>query len=164
MTDDSGQQPQGQAPPPYPATPTPSPGESPDLGYVPGQPFPPPGQPGWPHPSQVQQPMPVYPVYVRPDLPKATAAMVVGIVAVAGGFVLCGLPLLISPIAWVLGAQARRQIREAPQQWDGESKATAGLVLGIIGTVLLVLALIVLIVIIVVAVNDSTAFDDGSSV
>jgi len=106
----------------------------------------------------------MYPVYVRPDLPKATAAMVVGIVAVAGGFVMCGLPLLLSPVAWVLGAQARRQIREAPQQWDGQSKATAGLVLGIIGTILLVLALIVVIVIIVVAINDPTAFDSETGV
>jgi hypothetical protein len=112
----------------------------------------------------MQQPMAMYPVYVRPDLPKATAAMVIGIIAVAGGFVLCGLPLLISPVAWVLGAQARRQIRAAPQQWDGESKATAGFVLGIIGTILLVLALIVLVVIIVVAINDPTAFDSGTGV
>ena len=160
MTDDNGQQPEGQAPPPYP--PTPPTGQSPDLGYVPGQPFPPPGQPGWPQPPLQHQPM--YPVYVRPDLPKATAAMVVGIVAVAGSFVLCGLPLLISPVAWVLGAQARRQIRESPQQWDGESKATAGLVLGIIGTILLVLALIVVIVIIVVAINNPTAFDSETGV
>jgi len=155
MTDDDGQQPEGQA------SPT---GERPDLGYVPGQPFPPPGQayppPGWP-----QQPVqPMYPVYVKPDLPKATAAMVVGIVAIAGSFVLCGLPLLISPVAWVLGAQARRQIREAPQQWDGESKATAGLVLGIIGTILLVLVLIVLIVVIVVAINDPNAFESDTGV
>jgi hypothetical protein len=170
MTDDRGpQQPEGQAPPPYPPTPPPT-GEHPDLGYVPGQPYPPqgqsyppPGQPGWAQ-QPAQQPGAMYPVYVRPDLPKATASMVIGIIAVAGGFVVCGLPLLISPVAWVLGAQARRQIREAPQQWGGESKATAGLVLGIIGTILLVLALIVLVVIIVVAINDPTAFESDTGV
>ncbi len=166
MSEDGNQHPErpaGQAPPQYPAAPPPATGDDPALGYVPGQPFPPPGQGGWPQ-QPPPPPMAVHPVYVRPDLPKATAAMVVGIVAVAGGFMLCGVPLLIAPVAWVLGAQARRQIREAPQQWDGEGKATAGLVLGIIGTVLLVLALILLIVIVVIAINDPTAFDDGSNV
>jgi hypothetical protein len=145
----AGQQP--PAPPPYP-----TPGQPPATPY--GGPVPP-GQPGWYAPPGTQP----YPVYVRPDLPKATAAMVVGIIALAGTFT-CGLPILASPVAWVLGAQARRQIREAPQQWGGESKATAGMVLGIIGTVLLALALIAIVVVIIVAINDPNAFDDSSTV
>ena len=171
MTEDSGhQRPEGQAPPPYPSAPPPqAPGDNPYLGYVPGQPYPPTGQPGWPQqppvpPVQPPVPPPAYPVYAPPDLPKATAAMVVGIVAVAGGFVVCGLPLLVSPVAWVLGAQARRQIRQAPQQWGGEGKATAGLVLGIIGTVLLVLALIVLVVVVITLVNDPNFSDSDTGV
>jgi hypothetical protein len=89
--------------------------------------------------------------------------MVVGIIAVAGTFT-CGLPILASPVAWILGVQARRQIRQAPQQWGGEGKATAGMVLGIIGTVLLVLAIIVVVVVIVIAVNDTTTFNSDTSV
>jgi len=103
--------------------------------------------------------MPQFPVYVLPDLPKATAAMVVGIIAVAGTF-LCGLPVLASPVAWVLGAQARREIRNDPQRWGGESKATAGMVLGIIGTVLLVLALLAIALIVVVAVSTGSSGTD----
>ena len=97
--------------------------------------------------------MPAFPVYVLPDHPKATSALVVGLVAVAGTFV-CGLPILASPVAWVLGMQARREIRNAPQQWGGEGKATAGFVLGIIVIGLLI----------VVAVNDPSAFDSDTGV
>ena len=111
--------------------------------------------PGGPWPQQ-QPPMPAFPTYVVPDLPKATAALVVGIVAVAGTF-MCVLPILVSPVAWVLGAQARKQIRSAPQQWGGEGKATAGMVLGIIGTVLLALLIVVLVAVVAVAIGQATA-------
>jgi hypothetical protein len=143
MSEDSGQ-PTDQAPPPYP----------------PYQPYPQaPGQQGWaPHPGAPQ-----FPVYVLPDHPKSTSALVVGIVSVAGMFV-CGLPVLAAPVAWVLGAQARREIRNAPQQWGGDSKATAGMVLGIIGTVLLVLAVIAVIVIIALIASDPNAFDSDTSI
>lgn len=160
MSEDSGQHPDGQQqPPPPPAAPPPPP---PYQGYqaYPTYPTYPtaPGQPAW-----GGQPGMQYPVYVMPDHPKATSALVVGIIAVAGLFT-CVLPVLAAPVAWVLGAQARREIRNAPQQWGGEGKATAGMVLGIIGTVLLVLAIIAIVVIIVVAVNDASAFDDNTSV
>ena len=137
--------PPAQQPPPYPAPAYP-------YGGYPPQPWavPPPG------------PTP-FPVYGVPDLPKATAALVVGIVAVAGAFT-CVLPVLAAPVAWALGVQARREIRSAPQQWAGEGRATAGMVLGIIGSVLLVLAVLVVVVLVVVAVNDSTAFDGNTRV
>ena len=106
---------------------------------------------------------PRYPVYVLPDHPKSTSALVVGLIAVAGGFT-CLLPILAAPVAWVLGAQARREIRRAPQQWGGESKATAGMVLGIIGTVLLVLGVLFLVLVIVLALDDPSMFDDNTSV
>lgn len=126
-------------------------------GYPPGAPNPyggyPPQQPGW---------QPQFPVYAVPDLPKATAALVVGIVSVAGAFT-CVLPILAAPVAWILGAQARKQIRNAPQQWGGEGRATAGMVLGIIGTVLLAIAVVLLVVLIAVAANDST-FDTNTGV
>jgi hypothetical protein len=87
----------------------------------------------------------------------------VGIVSVAGGLT-CLLPILAAPVAWVLGAQARREIRSAPQQWGGEGRATAGMVLGIVGTVLLLLGILLVVVLVVVAVNDPTAFDDNTGV
>lgn len=155
-----GNEPQPQLDPQagYPAGPA-----TPPAYPTPGAPHPyggyPPQQPGW-----GQQPGPApFPVYAVPDLPKATAALVVGIVSVAGAF-MCVLPILGAPVAWVLGAQARKQVRSAPQQWSGEGRATAGMVLGIIGTVLLVLAVILVTVLVVVAVNDPTVFDDNTGV
>ena len=154
MSEDSGQQ------PPEPAQPQFNPQTGYPVGDQPPAPYPQaPGQQGWaPNPGAPQ-----FPVYVLPDHPKSTSALVVGIVSVAGMFV-CGLPILAAPVAWVLGAQARREIRNAPQQWGGESKATAGMVLGIIGTVLLVLAVLALIVIIALIVSDPNAFDSDTSV
>ena len=85
-------------------------------------------------------------------------ALIFGIVAVAGAF-FCVLPILVSPVAWVLGAQARREIRSAPQQWGGEGRATAGMVLGIVGTVLLVLGLLAIALFVIVAVSSSSSVD-----
>jgi hypothetical protein len=173
MSDDSGQPPQppadepghwpqqapGATPPPgEPGTPPPYPpayppsypaagGNNPYAGYAA-----PPA--GWtPQPA-----VPGYPGYTLPDLPKATTAMVFGIVAVAGAF-FCVLPIVLSPVAWILGAQARNEIRAAPLQWGGEGRATAGMVLGIVGTVLLVLGVAAIAILIAVALNSSSSFD-----
>jgi len=130
---------------------------NPQTGYPAGQPpaYPPPYQPEWAP----------YPVYVQPpDHPKATAALVTGIVAVAGAMMCAGVPLVIAPVAWVIGAHARSEIRRAPQHWGGESKATAGMVLGIIGTVLLLIMLVVVAIFIAVAISSPDVFDDNTSV
>ena len=157
MSEESEQQPGGQpGPPPGPqfnpqsAWPTGDPAAAP-LRYPPA--YPPAYPPG----------MPPFPAYVVRDLPKATTSMVLGIIAIAGAFT-CLVPVLIAPVAWVLGAQARREIRSAPQHWGGESKATAGMVLGIIGTVLLVLGIAAIAILIAVAVNDPTAFESDTGV
>lgn len=103
------------------------------------------------------QPFPGYPTYASlpPELPQANTAFVLGLVGLIGGF-FCVLPILCAPVALVLGAQARRTIRESNGQLGGESKATTGFVLGIIGTVLLVLGVIALVTLIAVAANSSS--------
>jgi hypothetical protein len=141
-----------QAPPPYPPAYPPAGAPGPYAGHQPQQPGYPP-QPG----------MPVFPTYVLPDHPKATSALVLGIIAVAGAFT-CFLPVVVAPIAWILGAKARREIRSAPQQWGGDGRATAGMVLGIIGTVLLVLAVIVVALFVIVAISSPTTFDNNTGV
>lgn len=70
--------------------------------------------------------------------PQANTAMILGIVALAGTFI-CGLPILLGPFAWVIGAKARREIDADPQRWTGRSEATVGFVMGIITTTLLIL-------------------------
>ena len=136
-----GQQPYGQQP--YPQQPYPQ------------QPYPP--QPGYP---QYHQP---FTGYAAPNHPKATTALVLGLISVVGGF-MCVLPVLASPFAWVTGVKARREIRESNGQLAGDGMATAGMVLGIIGTVLLGVILIGIVVLVIVAVNDPTAFDDSGNV
>lgn len=83
-----------------------------------------------------------YPYPVAPPAhSSATTAMVLGIVAVAGGF-LCWLPLLLAPFAWFTGAKAVKEIDASQGMQSGRGEATAGKVLGIIGTALLALAVV----------------------
>ncbi|MCW2840158.1 MAG: hypothetical protein JWR55_1641 [Aeromicrobium sp.] len=97
--------------------------------------------------------------YAPPKHPSATTAMVLGIVAVAGGL-LCYLPLLMAPFAWFTGSKAVRDIDESRGAQTGRGEAMAGKVLGIIGTVLLLLALAVIIGFIVLMLTVDE-FHDG---
>lgn len=119
-------------------------------------------------PPPPQQPLPGYgygyPAYVPPppSHPKATTAMVLGIIAVAGGLA-CYLPLFVAPFAWVTGARAVREIDASGGALGGRSEANTGKILGIVGSVFLALALLVVIVLVVLTFtvddfwsNDST--------
>ena len=86
------------------------------------------------------------PRFFRPPPPKAphaTLSMVLGILSVAGGLVLV-VPALLGPVAWYLGASARRTVEREPTRWSGSGESSAGVVLGIIGTGLLMLVIAVL--------------------
>jgi hypothetical protein len=139
----------------------PAPGQNPygqPYGQQPGygQPY---GQPGYPQPGYPQATgyAPVAPAHRQ-----ATTAFVLGIVGLAGGLMLCGLGLLVSPFAWALGHNAVKEIRASQGRLSGESQARSGMVMGIIGTVLLVLIVIGLIVVAIgVAVSSNSS---GSSI
>ena len=149
-----GYPPQGQASYPQPGYPQ---AGYPQAGY-PQAGYP---QAGYP---QAGYPQAGYPQagYGPPDLPRATTALVLGIIGLAGGLA-CGLPILLSPAAWVVGHRARKEIRSAPTQWGGESRASAGMILGIIGTVLLVLGVLALVAIVIVAIATSNSSGIGTS-
>ena len=110
--------------------------------YQPYSPQPPNGAP--------QQAAYGYGYPVRPDHPQATTALVLGLVALAGGFV-CILPILAGPFAWVVGARVRREI-DQDQRYGGRDRATAGMVMGIIATGLLALGVLFVVLAIVVVV------------
>lgn len=78
-----------------------------------------------------------------PEHPSATTTLVLGIVGLAAMFV--AFPF-ISPVAWYLGARARREMRDAPGHYRPSGALTAGYVLGIVGT-LITIAFVGLIVI-----------------
>jgi len=99
----------------------------------PPPPSPPP--PGW---------YPGPPAYRLPDHPDATKSMVLGLVALIGGFT-CYLPLALGPWAWVVGRRAVREIDAQPGRFEGRGQAVAGYVTGVIATVLLVLGVLALV-------------------
>jgi hypothetical protein len=77
-----------------------------------------------------------------PHHPRATAAFAVGLTSLVGVVVL--LPVALGPLACYLGASARREIEREPGRWGGQTQATAGLVLGIVATVVLVIVVVLM--------------------
>lgn len=143
------------APPAYPTNPyaeaQPGYGQGQDQGYPQGY-----GQPGYPQaygqPAYGQgyaQPFPSV-----PNHPSANTALVLGIVALGGGFV-CGLPVLAGPFAWYMGAKVKREIDAEPMRYGGRGEANAGMILGIVATVLLGLAVLAVIAVVAIAAGTS---------
>ena len=79
------------------------------------------------------------------DLPKAsgraTAAFVLGVLGLLGTICLITFPAAIP--AWILGHMERRDIRNGQAPVIGYGMATAGWILGIIGSVLFALILFI---------------------
>jgi uncharacterized membrane protein YjgN (DUF898 family) len=87
-------------------------------------------------PGDGQPQGPYYPpVDYAPDHPKATTALVLGIL----GIVICG---LVAPFAWKVGRDTVREIDASQGRLGGRGSAQAGYVLGVVGTVLLGLVLL----------------------
>lgn len=72
-------------------------------------------------------------------------AMILGLVGLSGVF--CLLPFAVSPVAWYYGAVARREAERDEHTWAPSPLATAGIVTGAIGTVLLVFGTVALVAI-----------------
>jgi hypothetical protein len=89
-----------------------------------------PDQPGYYAP-------PAAPGQYTTDHPKATMALVLGIL----GLVLCG---VLAPFAWVIGKNAVADIDASNGRLGGRGSANAGYILGIIGTILLGLSVLAL--------------------
>ncbi len=126
-----------------------------------------PPQPGQPVPYPPPPGVPSYAGYAHavPDHPQSTLSMVLGLVGIIGAFVLCGLPLVVSPFAWALGRNAVKEIEASQGRLGGLSQARAGMIMGIIGTIFLILAIVAVIgFIVIVAVADSTGTSTGSTV
>lgn len=150
--DGQGQQPSGQTPPQQPY------GQSYPAGpsYPAGQQYPGDQQYGGQQYGGQPYPGPVNPL--PPKHQSATTSMVIGIIAVAGGL-MCLLPLLASPFAWVMGGRAVKEIDASGGTLGGRGEAQAGRILGIIGTVLLilgVLAVVAFVALIAIGIGTSS--------
>jgi hypothetical protein len=110
---------------------------------------PPYGQPGYGQPGYNWAPKP-------PEHPSATTAMVLGLIGLVGILVCGGLTLVVSPFAWVIGSRAVREIDENPTAYSGREMASAGRVMGIVGTGLLALGVLAVIVFFALVVGVAT--------
>lgn len=98
-------------------------------------------------------PPPGYPV-ARPDHPRATTSMVLGIL----GLVVCS---ICAPFAWSIGGKVVKEIDASGGAYGGRGQAQAGYIMGIIGTILLGLGVVAgviwLILVIIAAVASTTS-------
>jgi mannose/fructose/N-acetylgalactosamine-specific phosphotransferase system component IIC len=83
---------------------------------------------------------PLYPPPAPPASASASREAVTALVLGIVGIICCG---FVAPVAWYLGQNELRAIREGRASTAGEGMAMAGKILGMIGTALLVLGLIV---------------------
>jgi hypothetical protein len=92
-----------------------------------------------------------------PEHPSATTGLVLGIVGLVGIMTCAGLTLVLSPFAWVISGRVLREIDASPGRYSGREKASAGRIMGMIGTALLALGVVAVaaIIVIVVAVAPS---------
>ncbi len=135
------------APPGPPASPYGAPAPSP-YGAAPQQP--PYGAPpayGTPPaygstPGYGAPPMPAYGGgYGGMEHPQATVILILGIVSI----VVCQ---LTGPFAWIMGRKALREIDASGQAYSNRGQVQAGMICGIVGSVLLVLVILYLIVVV----------------
>lgn len=80
---------------------------------------------------------------------RGTTTLVLGLISLIGGFLVCGLPLLLGPVAWITGNGVRRDALAAGYPEPGNNKG--GRICGIVATVFLALAAAAIILIIVAA-------------
>ncbi len=104
-----------------------------------------------PAPMQFGQRLPYgYGTPLLPEHPNSTLVLVLGIIGLVTNFF--ALPF-ISPIAWYLGAKARRDIARYPGVYRDNGKLTAGLTLGVIGSVLAMVFIGFIIVVVLLAIG-----------
>jgi hypothetical protein len=82
-----------------------------------------------------------YPGQAPVKHPQATTALVLSLVALVGLFV-CGLPLVLAPFGWRMGARVVGEIDAYPETYGGRDQANAARIIGLIGTVLLALVVV----------------------
>ena len=96
------------------------------------------GAPEAPAPGQPQAPQgPVY--QSPPNADGAVASLVLGIL----GITICS---ICAPFAWWQGAKARTAVDASGGALGGRGLATAGWIMGIIGTVIIILGVLLLVV------------------
>ena len=86
----------------------------------------------------------------RENAPGAVLALILGIL----GVTLCA---VAAPFAWVMGRRAQEAVDAQPGRYSGRDMATAGKILGIVGTCLLGLVVLFVLVAVIVAIIGASA-------
>lgn len=126
-------------PPSQPTTPPPPP----PPAYGPGQPYPSYGQQG-PYPGPAPAPPPAYGgMYAGgQEHPQGTLILILGILSI----VICQ---ILGPFAWVMGRKALAEIDGSGRTYTNRTMVQAGMICGIIGSVLLILGIAYIVIVIV---------------
>lgn len=82
--------------------------------------------------------------FLPPDHPQSTMVLILGIL----GLAVCQ---VLSPVAWVMGGNALREIDASGGRLGGRSAVNAGRICGMVGTVLLIIGVAVAVIAIVLA-------------
>ena len=89
-------------------------------------------------PFSLTAPPPYTPEAAHPGC--GTTALVLGLIALVGGFACCGVPIILGPFAWMSGNNYEKEC--ARMGVEPRSEGKAGKILGIIATVLLILGVV----------------------
>ena len=87
--------------------------------------------------------------------PQATTALVLGIVGLSSIVFCVGVLLILSPFAWSLGSKSLKEIEASRGALGGADQARAGMIMGIIGTVILVLGILAIAALVAVAIASA---------
>jgi hypothetical protein len=91
-------------------------------------------------PPPAVAPVPVTAQIPSPSIPeKASSQAVTALVLGILGLICCG---IMAPIAWILGSSELKKINARISSAEGKGYATAGKILGIIGTIFLILGIL----------------------
>jgi len=101
------------------------------------------------YPTYPNQP-PGVPYGPPPDHPRATLALILGIVAI----VLCP---VVAPFSWVIGRRAVKEIDASGGALGGRAQAMAGYIIGMVVTILLALIVVGGAIILAIASAASSA-------
>lgn len=80
----------------------------------------------------------------RSDLAPHRGGMILafGLIALIGGFIAGGVLFIFGPIAWIMGNNDLREIREGRMDREGEGMTQAGRICGIIATILAIVGIL----------------------
>ena len=87
--------------------------------------------------------------------PSGTTVLVLGILGLVLGFACC-IGFVLSPIAWVKGGKARKEMATQPGvYWTNKGSVTAGWICGIVGTCIVGVGILIFLILLAVGLSSA---------